>query len=213
MPKKVGNAGAYELQDDGVMSSLADDLFNLEGAVDSILNAFQNDIKHSVKNGTIPSDAGRIDININKKGNQYNLSIKSNGTGVDRNQLSNYLSVVGCSSKNAQDSHGIWILAPFCLNPENYILRSNQRGSDEHLSVVSAPSGFSVIEDGIEDETKYDFLGIKIELEIDSAEYTIPQIGSKIREVSSSNIDVPVVYEVRENGTTKKQRYINFDDN
>lgn len=189
-----------------ILRSMADNLFNLESAVKSILTTLQNDINHSIQNETIPDGAGQINIYINKTGDEYVLSMKSNGTGINTDQLSDSLRVVGRSSQTAQDPYGVWILAPFHLNPESYTLRSNPRDSDESLSVESKPSGFSVMEDG----TEYDFFGTEIELEIDSVEYTVPQIGSKIREVSNSNIEVPTIYEVRENGTVKKQEYINF---
>jgi hypothetical protein len=64
MSKNALNAenSAFEIQDNKILRSMADDIFNLERAVKSILTALQNDINHSIQNETIPDDAGQINI-------------------------------------------------------------------------------------------------------------------------------------------------------
>lgn len=189
-----------------MMKRLTMDVFELDSAIESVLNMFEKDVVAG--SDQLPESAGRIKVVINKKEEEYELSLQSNGRGITREEVESTLSVVGQSSitggKNATDD--LWILAPFYFAPDSYIFASNPRVEGEPIVANSTPSGFEMIEDSDVENT----FGLTVELTISTDEHTVPEIGERIRDTVKESIEVPVEYELQENGVSKKQIYINY---
>lgn len=185
---------------------LCDEVFDLDSCINSVLSAFEKDILSAYDSDLIPNSEGQISVIINKKENRFDLEIKSNGRGITTEVLESMMQNLGSSRTNSQRiPNDLWLIAPFYFSPNSYMLISNPRTEGDAFVAESNPSGFSI---GTESSSLGSF-GMKIKLEIQTDEYTVPEIGDTIREIAEKKIESTVVYELRENGTAKEQVFIN----
>lgn len=194
----------YRLED--VFYRLGNDLFDLDSTVETILSSMEEDVNSAVDSGRIPAGTGEIIVRINKKENgDYNLLVQSNGSGLTRDEFKAVATNIGRSRGN-NNLQGFWPIAPFQLCPNRYIIQSNPRKSDDSFTALADQSKFE-----FSDNSSHKFFGLRMELEVEDTDYTVPEIGRKFRQVARRNVDVQVRYELCENGTVRKQEYLNVN--
>lgn len=192
----------------GGMRQITESIFDLDSSVKSIMRMLARDVEVAVESDSIPSGAGCINVTIDQKGDEYDLRFESNGRGITQEEVKQRLSIIGQSSFTGGNDpeDDFWILAPFHFSPDSYIFITNPRPEGEAFAANSRMGGFDIIENGGFDSS----FGMRIELTIKTDEHTVPEIGQKIRDTAEDAVNIPVEYELREDGVSKEQIHINY---